>query len=235
MLEAPAAAWSAETARAYQALCSLCSWALLVDPEKERLEALARDRAMFAEPPFSQVAPEAAAEFAETLVPFITESAADEAFSAIHRDRTYLFYMVGQSRTSPFESVYRTDDATMFGPTTLEVREAYRAQGLQFDRSDSEPDDHIGLELSFAAHLLGRAADELEGGTAANSMALASLAEFLSKHVLVFAPVYLENVRVRAKTAYYRGVAEMTQATLAALAASLGAKAVEEIDSERFR
>lgn len=235
MWEAPAAAWSAETARAYQALCSLCSWALLADPDRERLHALAQDRAMFAEPPFSQVVPEAAAELAEALAPFAAEDTAADAFAAVRRDRTYLFYMVGQSRTSPFESVYRTDDATMFGPTTLEVREVYRAHGLQFDRADSEPDDHVGLEFSFVAHLLEQAADELEAGGTDNPKALADLAQFLSQHVLVFAPVYLENVQTRAKTAYYRAIAGVAHGVLAALAAAVGAEAVEEIDSTRFR
>ena len=234
MKPSTSAALPAETARAYQALCSLCSWAFLSDPDEERLRALTRDRSMFAEPPFSQVAPEAAAELAEALAPFADEGAADAAFSALRRDRTYLFYMTGESLTSPYESVYRTDDATMFGPTTLEVREAYRAHGLRYERADKEPDDHIGLELAFAAHLLECAAGALEADGRARPAAFDELASFLSDHLLVFAPLYLGNVRLRAKTGFYRGAAGIAKGTIEALSGALGAEPSESVGNARF-
>lgn len=217
---------SPETCAAYQALCSFCSWALYDDPAPDALRGLAAERALFCEPPFSQVAPDASAAFGELLSALAPDAAEDGPAAAealldeVRRDRSYLFYMVGASHTSPYESVYRTDDHTMMGPTTLEVRAAYRARGLVFERAASEPDDHVGLEFAFAAHLLGRAA----GGEAC---CLADCRDFLDRHLLTFAPAYLDVLEQRARSPYYRLVARMAQATLASLADALGAQAVE--------
>lgn len=152
-------AMTVETAQAYQALCAFCSWALLADVGEEDVARLAGDRSLFLEPPFSQVAPRAAEELAGWLAQADGEGGVSSLAREAHLDRSYLFYMVGQSRTSPYESVYRTDDATLYGPTTFQVREAYAAHGLAFGRSANEPDDHLGLELSFLAYLLGLAAE----------------------------------------------------------------------------
>ncbi len=256
-------AMTVETAQAYQALCAFCSWALLADVGEEDVARLAGDRSLFLEPPFSQVAPRAAEELAGWLAQADGEGGVSSLAREAHLDRSYLFYMVGQSRTSPYESVYRTDDATLYGPTTFQVREAYAAHGLAFGRSANEPDDHLGLELSFLAFLLGLAA-EGEGGPAAGAgasagdpacpaapgdpaascglapdpacdpAALADAAAFLSNHVLVFSGIYLKNLRTRARTPFYRAVAGVAQATLGALSAALGARAAETLDESRF-
>jgi len=213
----------AEACEAYQALCSFCSWALYADPDLQTLRGFAAERQMFLEPPFSQVAAQPAAELAELLAACDGEGA--EAFAQeLHRDRSYLFYMVGSSHTSPYESVYRTDDMTMFGPHTLEVRAAYHAAGVQFDRAATEPDDHVGLEFSFCAHLLGKA-------QAGDAGALAACRDFVAEHLLVFGPTYLHNLGVRAKSAYYRCVAAVAASVLESLAGALGAQAAEELDA----
>ena len=205
------------TLRAFQALCSFCAWALYDDPDPATLADLADRCAMFVEAPFSQVAPQAAGDLARILGD--AEAGGDDAWQAfldgVRRDRSYLFYMVGASKTSPYESVYRTDDATMFGPATLEVRAAYADAGLAFARRANEPEDHAGLEFSFAAHLLGRAAEGDVGAKAA-------LGRFLRDHLLVFGPIYLGNLGTRAKTPYYASIAGIADATLAALADELG-------------
>ena len=136
----------------------------------------------------------------------------------VRRDRTYLFLMAGASKVSPYESVWRTDDATLFGPQTLEVRGAYERGGLTFDRRASEPDDHIGLEFSFAAHQLRAAA----GGDEA---ALALLRGFLADHLLVFGPACLARIAERAQSDYFRCVCGIASGTLASLAGELGVTA----------
>lgn len=225
---------SAESCRAYQALCSFCSWGLFSDPA-DQLSMFAEDRDMFAEAPFSQVAPEAALALRDALAVGEGEEGLKALAREVYLDRTYLFLMVGSSHTSPYESVYRTDDSTMFGPTTLEVRAFYRANGLRFERAETEPDDHIGLELAFAAHLLDKAASALEAGDAAAAeTALSALRSFLSDHILVFAPMYLGNVQRRAKSAFYAAVAGIAEGTLSALADALGAEACEGIVEERY-
>lgn len=239
------AAISAEAARAWQALCSFCSWAFLEGNEQEGVRRLVDERDLLLEPPFTDVAPEAARELHDALEAAAREgeTGMQELLREIHLDHTYLFSMTGQSRTTPYESVYRTDDATMFGPTTLQVREAYRAYGLMFERCANEPDDHVGLELAFVSHLLGQTANALEADGAAIPLAdaassaaapLADAAAFLSEHLLVFAPLYCKNVQVRAHTSYYRAIAGIAAGTLDSLSCSLKAAASETIDIVRY-
>lgn len=216
---AAAASLSSETLRAYQALCAFASWALYADPDEQALRGLCEGRSMLLEKPFSQVAPEASAALAAELAAGAEGPEGLAALmEAVRRDRTYLFFMVGASKVSPYESVYRTEDATMFGPQTLEVRAAYRSRGLEFEHAANEPDDHVGLEFSFAARCLGQAADGDAG-------ALDALRDFLSEHLLAFGPLYLERLGTRAQSAYYRSVAGIAAGTLAALADALGAEA----------
>ena len=63
---------------------------------------------------------------------------------------------------------------------------------------------------------------------------LAQAGAFLSAHVLVFAPVYLANVRTRARSAYYRAVAGIAASAIGALACALGAQPEETADEARF-
>lgn len=217
---APTPDLSPETCAAYQALCSFCSWALYDDPAPDALRGLAAERALFCEPPFSQVAADEAAAFGGLLA-VLGEGGDPDAAQAlldeVRRDRSYLFYMVGASHASPYESVYRTDDHTMMGPAMLEVRAAYRAHGLVFERAANEPDDHVGLEFAFAAHLLGRGAE-------GDASCLADCRDFLGAHLLAFAPAYLGVLEQRARSPYYRLVARIARATLASLADALGAR-----------
>ena len=224
---------TADACRAYQALCSFCSWGFFSDPA-DQLSAFVADREMFLEEPFTQVAPEAAKAFHDALA-----SGEGDGFEGlareVHLDRTYLFYMIGASHTSPYESVYRTDDSTVFGPTTLDVRAFYRAHGLRFDRAETEPDDHFGIELAFIAHLLGAAAEAYEAGNVeAAEEALSSTRSFLSDHVLVYSPMYLGNVQRRAKSSFYGALAGIAEGTVNTLAATLGAEATDTIVEERY-
>ena len=224
-----------ETAQAYRVLCEFCSLLLVENPSEETLNRLIDQRELLREDPFSSVAPkEAAALF--SLLSEVSTSGSEAFKTEVKRDYTYLFRMVGASHTSPYESVYRTDDRTMFGPTTLEVREAYRAYGVQVPKQGSVPDDHIGYEFSFLAHLMGVAANsEGEGaGDGAPARACDDARAFLSDHVLVFAPVYLANVQTRAKEPFYRAVAGIAQATIASLADVLDAHAAESLDEKAY-
>lgn len=232
---------SLETVQAYRVLCEFCSLVLCESPSDEVLDRLIEQRALMLEQPFSAVAPAAASQLHDVLACAASEEGA-AVKTALRRDYAYLFYMVGSSGTSPFESVYRTDDRTMFGPTTLEVREAYRAWGVQVPGQGSVPDDHLGFELLFLAHVLGEAERAMAGEDAAAPAAASAEAQraldaaraLLADHVLVFAPVFLGNVKTRAKEPAYRAVAELAAASIASLAASLGARASETIDEAAY-
>lgn len=219
-----------ETAQAYRILCEFCALPLCENPSDQVLDRLIEQRDLLCDEPFASVAPEPALEL-HALLEQAAAGAADEVKAAIRRDYAYLFLMVGTSGTSPFESVYRTDDRTMFGPTTLEVREAYRAWDVQVPGFGSVPDDHLGFELLFLAYLLGAAQED---EVAQVERALDDVVAFLSDHVLVFAPTYLHNVGVRAKEPFYRALAAVAAATIASMAANLETKASDRIDEVAY-
>jgi TorA maturation chaperone TorD len=224
---------------------------------------LSEQRSLLLEEPFSSVAPVAAREL-EQLLARLSEGAQEgparskttrdklaqgglaqgeptqgeptgaDLLARIQQDYTYLFYLVSISHTSPYESVYRTETRELLGPSTLAVREQYRAEGLAVAAGSSLPDDHIGFELNFLERLFERLAQELEAGEHAKAQETTqTIRRFLGEHLLVFAPAYLRNFQARAQTDWYRATGALAQATVALLAKQLDARAVDEPFSER--
>lgn len=213
-----------ERAESYQIMCGFCARLFEESPEPELIVKLIDNRGLLLEAPFADSIGETAQKLYEVLDGASKGSSEElEAFiTEVRRDYTYLFYMVGSSHTSPYESVYRTDDRTLFGPTTLEVRKRYRAQGVQTTEEGSRPDDHIANEFAFLEYLCGTAD------------ATSEIQSFLSDHVLVFAPIYLKNVQTRAQEAFYRSVAGVAEAMLAAMASDFDARPSETIDAQAY-
>lgn len=127
--------------------------------------------------------------------------AMDEAAHLLRRDYATLFEGPGPLVAPPWESVYRTEERTLFGPTTLQVRDAYRRWGLQPERSGSEPEDHIALELTFLTFL----AEQAEGRTEA----AAEREHFLKEHLLKWVGPFTEAMEQGAETLFYQGVAAL--------------------------
>ncbi|MEG0504822.1 MAG: molecular chaperone TorD family protein, partial [Raoultibacter sp.] len=205
-------------------MCGFCARLFEESPEPEFIRGLVENRHLLLEAPFADVAGQAARDLFDVLdaVAGASSEELDAFITEVRRDYTYLFYMVGSSHTSPYESVYRTDDRTLFGPTTLEVRSCYRAQGVQTTEEGSRPDDHIASELSFLEFLCEKPD---ESGV---------IQSFLSDHVLVFAPTYLKNVQTRAQEPFYRNVAAIAEALLDAMAEDYGAHPAEIIDPQAY-
>ena len=88
---------------------------------------------------------------------------------------------------APWESYYLDENNRLFTDSTREVRAAFRAHGLEFEKKNREPDDHIGLMLSFLAVLAGREAEAVEAGDEETARSLQKdQADFIDNHVLTF-------------------------------------------------
>jgi TorA maturation chaperone TorD len=223
------------TLRAAQVLSEFSSRLLYYNPTQGQLAQLVAQRALLLEEPFSTVAPQAAQRLHDLFATAQGEQDQAALLKALRQDYSYLFYMVGLSHTSPYESVYRTDDRTLFGPTTLEVRACYRAHDLALTSEQAGPEDHIGLELLFVALLLDQAAQAADAGDERGvEAALNGLRRFLGEHLLVFAFIYLANLKTRAQTVFYQSIAEIAAATLTSLADELGAQVQEPINAADF-
>jgi TorA maturation chaperone TorD len=100
--------------------------------------------------------------------------------------RLYTREFVGPGKLPayPWESVYASGDEALFTETTLEVRRAYRSQGLLPAQYPQVADDHIGLEMGFLAALADRAcAAQEQGCEGALRIALAASRDFLVEHL----------------------------------------------------
>ena len=228
--------------RSLQVSSGLCAQLLRESLTPETYDSLRAVAAFLLEPPFSELAPGPAGVLFEV---FAGEGDAvagaggaagaggEDDFigpllKTLHQDYSYLFYMVGQSGASPYESPYRTVDRTLYGPTTLELRALMARFGVQTAPDCTEPDDHIAFELAFLSELLGRLADALEQGASGVAL-LDGIHTLLADHLLGFGPVYLEKLAQAARTPFYQAVAHLTQATLAATAETFKTQAAYSV------
>lgn len=84
---------------------------------------------------------------------------------------TRLFVGPGSPQAIPYESPYRTNEATYFQRNTVEVRREFRARGFQAKRFEHVPDDHIALLCDFLARMSQRSLDALRSGDLASMRA----------------------------------------------------------------
>lgn len=60
----------------------------------------------------------------------------------------------GQAPAPPWESVYVTEDRTMFGEPVFRMREQLERYGLSVVNKHKEPEDHIATQLEFMCYLI---------------------------------------------------------------------------------
>ena len=138
-----------------------------------------------------------------------------------HRD---LFEGPDHVLACPYESVYLSDDHLTFEEQTLDVRAFYNRFGLQAPSVGKEPDDHIGLELSFISHLCVLGLDAIEASDPdAETAMIASVGDFLDLHLLRWVDDCLDRVVEHATTDFYLGLGHLTRGTVRQLHATFQA------------
>lgn len=150
-------------------------------------------------------------------------------FKALKDDYLHLFIGLGKVLAPMWESVYFSEKRLMFQEATLQVREWYARFGVQAERINNEPDDHIGLEMLFVAHLASLALQAIEQNDQNKlNEALQAQRDFLSQHLLRWGPVWAKLVKQNANTDFYRGIAHLTHGSLLAVADMLEIKIPKE-------
>jgi TorA maturation chaperone TorD len=146
-------------------------------------------------------------------------------FEALKADYTRLFIGLGTVLAPPWESVHLSREKLLFQEQTLEVRQWYHRFGLVTEKLNKEPDDHIGLELSFLSYLSSLCLKAMAENDAARlEQILQAKRQFISEHTLKWAPGWCEQVEENASTDFYSGLAKLIRGTLFSLADALGAK-----------
>jgi TorA maturation chaperone TorD len=204
-------------------LCGLLGRALYEDPDRAWLEQLIQED-IFSEVPLGagQEDVERGRQILDQWAKKYAAGLANEEFDAIQKDKLYLFAGVGRPLAPVWESVYFSKGRLIFQEQTLQVRNWYARFGLEFERLSSEPDDHIGVELSFLAHMATLALNALENEDQASvDELLQNQRDFLSEHLLRWAPAWSELVQKNATTDFYRGLGILTQGALMTIARQL--------------
>lgn len=132
------------------------------------------------------------AELVRLLGEALGEPAGREALA-----RQYAVALVGPGALAspPWESAQLSSDGALFTPVTLEVRNAYRIQGLLPQQYPAVADDHIALECGFLAELAARALGAFAAHDAERcEAALEASRSFAEAHLLRWADRFAERM-----------------------------------------
>lgn len=204
-------------------LCGLLGKILYEEPDQAWLETLIRED-VFAETPLGadQAETQRGLELLQRWANENRNGISETKMKVLKQDHLYLFIGVDKVLAPLWESVYFSEKRLVFQEQTLQVREWYSRFQLQAERINREPDDHIGLELIFIAHLASRALQAIEeNDEAAFNELLQAQRDFLSEHLLCWGPSWAKLVKQHAQTDFYRGIGHLVHGSLLALADGL--------------
>ena len=112
----------------------------------------------------------------------------------------------------PYETFYTRDDQMVETGGANPVTDMYSAYNFMVDYEEarSVSADHIGIELEFMHHLAQAEMMALEENDREAVVNLQEIQkEFLNKHLLQWAPMYLINMKYEARTPLYYDAADM--------------------------
>jgi TorA maturation chaperone TorD len=133
---------------------------------------------------------------------------------ALAVEYTRLFSSVSESYgpSPPYESVHRS--SSLSTDVTVDVSEFYAAAGLA-PIDQAVPPDHLGVELRFLALLCHGESEAWRKG--ANADAIQSLKrqrDFLDRHLLQWAPDYLDVMQANTQHPFYRYLTALARRTM---------------------
>jgi len=112
----------------------------------------------------------------------------------------------------PYETFYTREDQMIETGGANPVTDMYSAYDFMVDYEVSRTvsADHIGVELEFMHHLCAaQLKAENENDTLAVNELMSVQKEFLNKHLIRWAPMYLINMKYESRTPLYYDAADM--------------------------
>ncbi len=112
----------------------------------------------------------------------------------------------------PYETFYTREDQKVETGGANPVTNIYNEFDflVDYEVARTVSSDHIGVELEFMHHLLEAELKALESGDTSSVKELQTAQKnFLNKHLLQWAPMYLINMKYEARTPLYYDAAEM--------------------------
>lgn len=174
---------------------------LLDTPEKAYLKDVKDNLSLFSEWPFASN--EDSVKGLKLIKEFM-EGYSEDVFPVILDNFNKLFIGPGHLFAPPWESVYKEEDRTIFGESTLQVRRRYKKYGLEINALHKEPDDHIGFECAYLNVLLAEAASAED-----DSELRTEIVDFIQTHPMSWVEEFTDLMIKHSVTDYYKGIAYM--------------------------
>lgn len=154
----------------------------------------------------------------------------NQEFKGLKQDQLRLFIGTDRVLAPVWESVYFSEKHLVFQEQTMLVREWFSRFGLQAECLNREPDDHIGLEFSFIAHLASLAIQAIDlDDNKVFEEKLQAQRDFLFEHLLRWGLSWAKLVKQYAETDFYRGLAHLSHGALLAVAEHLQIELPKEV------
>ncbi len=128
-----------------------------------------------------------------------TEKDADKMFESMCTEYTRLFLGPAPC-VFPYESMYI--NGSMMGKSLLSVKKEYMLAGLTKAAGFYEPEDHIAMELQFMSYLCK---DGSKKGLQK---------DFLDKHLLKWTPGFCDELSIKSRSDFYRGMGKLLKGFL---------------------
>ena len=139
------------------------------------------------------------------------EAFSAERFDDLLLDYTRLFLGPNEVIAQPYGSVWLSGEKILMQDSTMAVLQLYREGGFEIDEDFRELPDHIAVELEFLYLLIYRENQAQQVGEVDALRSTASLRKrFLDEHLGVWIGPFTAAIRVGAKSAFYRELAEFT-------------------------
>ena len=197
-------------------LYALLGKVLYSELDKNWLQVLI-DESVFSESPFGEEQKEIQKGI-EKLQEWSLENKSgisDQSFLDLKADYTSLFVGVNKVLAPLWESVYFNDGRMVFQEETLKVRDWFRRFNLESEKIHKEPDDHLGLELTFIAHLAQLGLQALDNEDDSEfQRTLDAQRKFLTEHTLRWAFEWADLVEEFSKTTFYQGIGFLVRGAL---------------------
>jgi len=136
-----------------------------------------------------------------------------EIVKLLGREFVYTFIVKGSHPVHPYESVYLGEERLLMQRPYDDVRAIFKKAGIQRSEYCQEMEDHIGIELEFMGLLCRRftqAWNDKQKQEARKALHLQRL--FLQNHLAKWVPQFCEDVAMKTRMDFYRGIASMTRA-----------------------
>lgn len=127
-----------------------------------------------------------------------------DALPALAEEYQRLFVGPDHLDAPPWGSVYLEEEGTLFGDSTLALRDFLDAEGVALRTEQQEPEDHIGLLFWAAAWL-------------AEAQRPAALRRLLDDHLSRWSDAYLDQFARTVLHPFYRALGHLARLTLDSL------------------